>query len=163
MLHLVVWPASILFVLLKGEVMNRITSYPLDTDLVVVFTAYLVAHCGRKGPGFFALSQGILTDIFSGGMAGLYSLIYLVVFLFVELGSRLFDLSSPRGLLIIVALAMMVKEALVLILLKGFHVDTGVSFPSAFLFLASPLATGLIAPPVIYLMDRLRRALCGEA
>ena len=53
----------LLFVLVKGNFLNRFTFSPPDVDLVAITMAYLLVFYGPTGAGAFAFGLGLLTDI----------------------------------------------------------------------------------------------------
>ncbi len=150
------WFASLLFVLVKGNLMNHIRLGLLDVDLVLIIMTYLLVVYGETGAGIFALSQGLLIDIFSGGLLGLFTLLYLTVFLAMNLGSRLFDLRSARGQVIVIALAVLLKGTLLICFLNIFPLE--ITIPSSVLWAlaASAVCSGLIGPFVFYLLTHLK-------
>ena len=121
-----------------------------DVDLVVIITAYLLVFYGETGAGIFAFGQGLFIDIVSTGLLGLHTLLYLTVFLSINLGSRLFDLNSKRGLITLVVLAILLKEVLFAALLDLFSLEIIFSSSWFLSFATSALLTGLIAPFVFY-------------
>ena len=73
--------------------------------------------------GIFAFGQGFIMDIFSTGLLGLFTLLYLMVYWSVNLGSRFFDLNSRRGLFILVTISVSVKGLFFIILLNIFSLE----------------------------------------
>lgn len=136
--------------------MNHINLSHLDVDLVLIIMTYLLVVYGETWAGIFALSQGLLIDIFSGGHLGLFTLLYLTVFLAMNLGSRLFDLRSARGQVIVMALAVLLKETLLISFLKVFPLEIIISSSVLWVFAASAACSGLIGPFVFYLLTHLK-------
>lgn len=68
-----------------------------DLDLLTIIIAYLFLFYGQTATVIFAFGQGILIDLFSGGLHGLFTFLYLCVFGGVYLGSQFFNLQHPRG------------------------------------------------------------------
>ena len=124
-------------------------------DLVIIIVAYLLVSNGATGAGLFALSQGLLVDVFSGGLLGLFTLSYLTVFLGMNLGSRLLDLRSARGQIIIISLAVLVKGILLFTFLNVFPLEIHVSGLVLWGFAASAACSGLLGPGVFYLLNHL--------
>lgn len=135
---------------------NYIKLSLFDVDLVIIIMTYLLVVYGEIGAGIFALSQGILIDIFSGGLLGLFTLLYLTVFLGMNLGSRLFDLRSARGQVIVISLAVLLKGILLISLLNIFSLERHLSSSVLWVFAASALCSGLIGPFVFYLFNHLK-------
>jgi hypothetical protein len=117
-----------------------------DLDFLTILTAYLFMACGQISAGVFALGQGFLLDVFSGGLHGLFSAAYLSVFFVILVGSRFFNLLNPKGQIIIVSLSVLVKNAMLLILLRIFSQDIVYSKTLLWVSLISIVVTGLAAP-----------------
>ena len=83
--------------------MNHIMPRYFDVDFVIIIIVYLAAFYGDTGAGIFAFGQGLLIDIFSGGMLGLFTLIYLIIFFGVRLSSNPLDILSPGVQIIIIS------------------------------------------------------------
>ena len=155
MFYFFTWMISLLFILVKGGLANRAGLDFLDVDVVTVITAYLLGRYGQVGAGLFAFAQGLLIDVYSAGLVGLFTLLYLVAFLGMLFGARFFDPKSPKGIFILVALAVLLKEVSLLIILDLFSYEMILS-PSVFLYVAaSALSSGLIAPFFCYIFKRL--------
>jgi hypothetical protein len=101
---------SLLYILLKGSVVNNLAPLFFDIDLVIVITASLLVRSGSAGAAIFAFGQGMFIDLLSAGFLGLFALLYVVSFLCLELGSRFFDLRSVQGQFILVGLVVFIKE-----------------------------------------------------
>ena len=125
-------------------------------DLVIIIVAYLLVFNGATGAELFALSQGLLVDVFCGGLLGLFTLSYLTVFLGMNLGSRLLDLRSARGQIIIICLAVLVKGILLFTFLNVFPLEIHVSGLVLCGFAASAACSGLLGPGVFYLLNHLK-------
>jgi cell shape-determining protein MreD len=148
---------SLLYVLLKGSLMNKITPKPFDVDLGTAMIAYVLISFGSTWAGVFALCQGIITDLFSAGPLGLFPLLYLIVFLSIQWGCRFFDLHSSSGVAILVCIAVCLKSSILLLLLGVFSYSAGGSSSIMVLLGASAVATGLISPVCFHVLNRLRR------
>jgi rod shape-determining protein MreD len=127
-----------------------------DLDLLTIIIAYLFLFYGQTATVMFAFGQGILIDLFSGGLHGLFTFLYLCVFGGVYLGSQFFNLQHPRGQMIIVALAVLLKKGMFFMMLTVFH--NRLAFSKDFLWVTGFLVmgTGLISPILFYLFDCLR-------
>ena len=136
--------------------MNLMGSNLVDLDLLTILIAYLFLFYGKTATATFAFGQGILMDLFSGGLHGLFTLLYLGVYCGILLGYRFFDLQGPKGQMIIISLAVLLRELLFFIMLTVFYQDIVVS--KDFLLVSGVLAivTGLIAPILFYVFDCLR-------
>lgn len=127
-----------------------------DLDLLTIIIAYLFLFYGQTATVMFAFGQGILIDLFSGGLHGLFTFLYLCVFGGVYLGSQFFNLQHPRGQMIIVALAVLLKKVMFFMMLTVFY--HRLAFSKDFLWVSGVLVmgTGLISPILFYLFDCLR-------
>ena len=81
--------------------MNVLGSDLLDMDLLIIMMSYLFLSYGTIAAVGFAFGQGLLVDIFSGGLHGLFTTLYLVLFAWIYLGSRIFNPRDPKGQAII--------------------------------------------------------------
>jgi hypothetical protein len=137
---------SLLYILLKGSVVNNLAPLFFDIDLVIVITASLLVRSGSAGAAIFAFGQGMFIDLLSAGFLGVFALLYVVSFLCLELGSRFFDLRSVQGQFILVGLVVFIKELVLVGLLDAFAFEVVLSASLFFWFGASAFFTGLIAP-----------------
>ncbi len=128
----------------------------VDLDLLTIIIAYLFLFYGQTATVVFAFGQGILIDLLSGGLHGLFTFLYLCVFGGVYLGSQFFNLQHPRGQMIIVALAVLLKKVMFFMMLTVFY--HRLAFSKDFLWVSGFLVmgTGLISPVLFYLFDCLR-------
>ena len=150
------WFASLFYVLIKGNLINYVKLSLFDVDLVIIIMTYLLVVYGETGAGIFALSQGLLIDVFSGGLLGLFTLLYLSVFLSINLGSRFFDLRSARGQVIVISLAVLLKGFLLITFLNIFTLRIHISSLALWAFAASAACSGLIGPVVFHLFNHLK-------
>ncbi len=150
------WFASLSFVLIKGNLINYVNLSLFDVDFVIIIMTYLLVVYGETGAGIFALSQGLLIDVFSGGLLGLFTLLYLSVFMSINLGSRFFDLRSARGQVIVISLAVLLKGFLLITFLNIFTLRIHISSLTLWAFAASAACSGLIGPVVFYLFNQLK-------
>ncbi len=127
-----------------------------DLDFLVILTAYLFVAFGQITAGVFALGQGFLIDVFSGGLHGLFTAAYLSVFFVILLGSRFFNLLNPKGQVIVVSLSVLLKNVMLLILLRIFSQDIVYSKTLLLISLFSICVTGLAAPLFFQLFNHLR-------
>jgi rod shape-determining protein MreD len=128
-----------------------------------VITAYLLARNGSTGAGIFAFSQGLLIDTFSVGLLGLYTSLYVIVFLGIGFGSRFFDIQSTRGQIIVITLAVVLKEIFFVIILNVVALEVVISPSSVLGFATSAICSGLVAPFLFVLLSRIDNFLEGMA
>lgn len=136
--------------------MNPIGLDHFDLDLLTILIAYLFLFYGPTASGAFAFGQGLFTDLFSGGLHGLFTFLYLCVLGGIYLGSRLFDLNHPKGQVLIVSSAILLKRIIFLVMIALFSQEMVFSMSYILISGASAIGTGLSAPILFYLMDRLR-------
>lgn len=134
----------------------------IDLECVIIITAYLLAYGSETGAGIFALCQGLLTDVFSGGIWGYHAILYLIIYLFIKIISRPFDQFSISGQISLVFIAVLVKEWLSIPLLYMFSLDINLSFYVFLTFIVSALFSGLIAPLIFYMLNFLGRLFFGS-
>jgi rod shape-determining protein MreD len=136
---------------------NYLVSIPIDIEVVIIMSVYLLAYGSETGAGIFALGQGLLTDIFSGGIWGFHAILYIIIFLFVKGISRPFDLLSAFGQIALVFVSVLVKEFLSVPLLQLFSLNMNFSSYDVLMFILSALSSGLIAPLIFYLLNSFGR------
>lgn len=124
-----------------------------DIDLVAVTLAYLVARHGDPWAGAFAMGMGFVIDVLSAAPLGLFSVIYLLLFLGIRVGDALFDLQSVKGQLIVVSLSVFLKKLLFIGLLNLFAFRTTLDERVLFAFVCSAVFTGVAAPAVSLAYD----------
>ena len=127
-----------------------------DVDLLTILIAYLFLHSGHTATGAYAFGQGFLIDLFSGGLYGLFTFLYLSVFWSINLGSRFFNLLTFRGQMTIVALAVMLKKILFLAVPRIFSMEIHFSRHYFWTSMASIFFTALVAPALFRLFNSLR-------
>ncbi len=142
--------------------MNHIMSNLFEVDLVIIIVACLLVFYGETWAGIFAFSQGFLIDIFSGGLLGLSTFLYLTVFFIIILVSRFFDLHSLSGQILVISLAVLLKEILFIGLLKVLSLEVILSFPVFLAFTTSAICTGLIGPFIFYIFNQISHFFIGR-
>ena len=154
---------SLVYILLKGSVVNDLAPLFFDIDLVIVITASLLIRSGSAGAAIFAFGQGMLIDLLSAGFLGLFALLYVISFLCLELGARFFDLRSVQGQFILVGLVVFIKELVLVGLLDVFAFEVVLSASLFFWFAASAFFTGLIAPLISSMLKTVQIRTGGES
>ena len=134
----------------------------LNLDFVIVFIVYLFVFDSKTGAGAFAFGLGIFTDILSGGILGLFTFIYLIIFLSINFISRLLDLLAPGGQIAVIFIAVVLKEFLLLGLLTLFSMKTFFSFPDFIWVIISALSTGVLSPFVFLIMNCFKKLFVEE-
>lgn len=142
--------------------MNLVMLKPFDVDIVIIFIVFLSVYYSETGAGIFSFGQGFITDILSGGILGLSTLIYLFVFLFVRQASRPLDLLSPGGQVMVVFMAVILKEVTMVFLLHLFSLEVILSPMNYLSFFVSAVCSGLIAPILFFIIHFLCHCFMGE-
>jgi cell shape-determining protein MreD len=156
------WIAGVLFLLLKGKYLDGlIRPQGLGLDMCTIIIAYLFSEIGRNWAVAFSLFQGLLTDIYSGGLRGLFAALYLGVYGIIHLGSRFLDLNGVKGQMVIVAGAVFVKYCLFFLIVKSFPLDLFIELPALWMVGLSSVANGLAAPFVFLLIRWFELVLRG--
>jgi rod shape-determining protein MreD len=128
-------------------------------DLLTIIIAYLLINYGTAWAVIFAMGQGFLIDIFSSGLSGLFSFLYLITFLSIKAGSSFFDLDSLRGRIFLIAIAVFLKEIFLIAFLKAFAMEIFISLTDLLSFVTSALFSGLIAPVLFYVFNQMSHVL----
>jgi hypothetical protein len=148
---------SLLYVLLKGSLMREVLPKFFDIDLGAAIIAYVMISYGSTWAGVFALGLGLAVDVFSAGPVGLFSLLYLAVFLSIHGGCRFFDLHSSKGQVILISMAVYLKALLLLLLLLIFSYEVRGASSLVVLSGVSAIVTGLLSPLGFYFLNLLSR------
>jgi cell shape-determining protein MreD len=143
------WMVSLLFLLMKGSIINFFGIHFFDIDLVIIIITYLLLMDEETVAGVFALSQGLLIDVYSGGPLGLFTLLYLMLFLSIHIGSGLLDIRSAKGQAIIILIAILLKGGLLISFLHIFSLEIHVSYSVLWAFAGSGVCSGLIGPLIL--------------
>ena len=146
---------GLLFILIKGNLANFVSSDLFELDLLTIIIAYFLLNFGQTAAVTFAFGQGLVIDLFSGGLHGLFAFLYLGVVGAIYLGSRFFNLQEPQGQGLMICLAVLSKKILLVIVLMAFSPEPFFSRSFILISLASALGTGLIGPLVFHLFMRL--------
>ena len=109
----------------------------------------------------FALWQGIFVDLYSGGMHGLFTFLYLTVFGGIWYGSRFFNLQSPKGQFVILIIALAIKKIFLFSMLAAFSRHVIFTYTFWWAALGSILCTGLITPLLFCFLDYLKAIVFG--
>jgi rod shape-determining protein MreD len=129
----------------------------IGVDIVIVLIVYLLMSYGDIGVGIFAFCQGLIIDIFSGGMLGLFALIYLIVFFGIRVASLPLDILSIGGQMAVISIAVLLKNILMVTFIHIFSMEIALSFSDLLFFIFSAVCSGLIAPFLFYLLNLLNR------
>ncbi len=150
------WFLGLVFTLTKGKLVHFMGSDLFALDLLTIVTAYIFLLYGPTGACIFAFGQGFFIDLYSGGMHGLFAFLHICVFGGIWLGSRFFNLQTPKGQIFIVCLVMLTKKVLFIIMVAAFSQE--VFFSRSFLWVSGALVigTGLCAPVLFFMFDHLR-------
>ena len=156
------WIVGAAFTLLKGVDRDPWGVGILDVDLITLLTGYLFLSFGRIQAGIFALGQGLLMDVFSAGPKGLFAFVHIGVFWGIYLGALLFNFQTARGQVMIVSLTVLFKNAMWEALSAFFFGNLVLSLSSLYRAAISILGSGLLAPLLYAMFDRMRGLRAGE-
>ena len=135
--------------------MNHIFHNSIDVDLVIVLTVYLFVFYSETGAGIFAFGQGLIIDVFSGGMPGLFTLLYLVAFSIIKLASRPLDFLSTGGRIAVIFITVLLKSFLMVILIYLFYLEITFSVADFVSFVFSAIFSSFIAPFLFFFLNYL--------
>lgn len=152
---------ALFFVLMKGSIINFIGIHFFDIDLVIIIITYLLLMDGETGAGVFALGQGLLIDVYSGGPLGLFTLLYLMLFLSIHIGSGLLDIRSIKGQAIIILLAVLLKGGLLISFLHIFPLEIHISYSIFWVFAGSGVCSGLAGPLILRIFRSVGTLIVG--
>lgn len=132
-------------------------------DLLTIGAAYIFMIYGHTGACIFALSQGLFIDLFSGGMHGLFTFLYLIVLGGIWLGSRFFNLQSSKGQFVIISLTMILKKMFLFLMLAVFSQES--FFSQSFLWdsIGLTVYTGLMAPALFYFFNLVKKIIIEDS
>jgi len=156
------WFVCLFFVLIKGNLINHAMLIFFDVDLVTITIAYLLVYHGDTGAGIFAFIMGTIIDIFSACPLGLFTFLYLTIFLGIKPGSLLFDLLSARGQITLVTLAVLLKAILFVTFLYLLSPEMTFASSNILAFASSAICSGMVAPFVFYIYNSINNALTGR-
>ena len=160
-LYIFLWMVSLFFLLMKGSIINFFGIHFLDIDLVIIIITYLLLMDEETGAGVFALSQGLLMDVYSGGPLGLFTLLYLMLFLSIHIGSGLLDIRSVKGQAIIILLAVLLKGGLLISFLHISSLEIHISYSVFWAFAGSGVCSGLIGTLILRLFHCVETLIAG--
>jgi rod shape-determining protein MreD len=132
------------FILIKGSLFQSLVVKGVDIDLIIIFTVYFLAS-NESSPGIFAFCQGFFLDVFSGGVPGLFTFIYLLVYFSIRIASHPIDLLTPVGRAAVVFIAVLIKELIMLLLLNLFSIQYIFSADLILSFFLSAMLTGILS------------------
>lgn len=148
-----------MIVLIRGDLANQVRIEWLDIDFLTILTAYIMIVLGQAASGVFAFGMGFLIDCYSAGLLGLFTTIQLVALFSMYLCSSFLDTQSPRSIFILVTLGAWIKGMLFIGLLNALSLETGLSLETFTAITFSALISGLVAPFVFFIMNKMKRLL----
>lgn len=128
----------------------------IDPDLLIILIAYLFLIYGPVSAGTFAFGQGLLADLFSGGLPGLFAVVYLSVFGGIYFGCRFLNLEDLKGQITLVSLAILLKKIVFAGMIGMFSLEVVLTGPFLWISGASAIGTGLITPALFRVLKHLR-------
>lgn len=140
--------------MIKGSLFKESIPFLYDIDFIVIMTAYLLRYFGQASAGLFAFFQGLMVDVYSAGILGIFTFLNLAAFFCIQLGGKFFDLYSTRGLLILIAGSIIIKDILFIGLATAFSVNIDISSSAIAPSVLSGLVSALIAPFIYFIFNR---------
>ena len=156
------WFFSIAFILIKGNLVAPWEASFLNLDLVIICIGYLLIRYDRTAVALFALVQGLMIDIYSAGIFGLFSFIYTGLFAGMVIGSRFLDLASLKGAVILISLAVFVKDLFLIVLLNVFSYKVNPTPADFVAVVMAALLSGLTSPIIHVILVRISHLLAKE-
>ena len=160
--YAVVWAIGLAFSLIKGQFPGKVFWGAEGTDFIVVLMAYLYLRSGISQAGLFGFVQGMCVDVYSVGFKGLFVFLNLCALGVIALASGFIHLNNPRGQILIVAMAWVIKKGLFFALLMALRGEAAVSDILLWPLLLAFILTVISAPIVFYFLDRLRLSIVGH-
>jgi rod shape-determining protein MreD len=151
------WITAAFYSLVRGHLVGDLVGDAFVPELPAVLTVYLVICSKPSTAAVFAVSQGLLVDLYSGGLRGLFSGFYLAIFCFALLSRSLFDIHHAKGQLIITSLAVALGKVLVLITVNFVSPDASFLWPRFCQAVSAAFLTGILSPLLISVLQMARR------
>jgi rod shape-determining protein MreD len=131
-------------------------------ELSAVLIVYLVICAKPSTAAVFALSQGLLLDIYSAGLRGLFVGFYLVVFWVAMSARSLFDINHAKGQFLITSLSVALGKVLFFIAVNFVSPNAFFHWSWVWRATSAALLTGMIAPLVIFFLQVVRGSYMPE-
>lgn len=155
--HAALWVTATVYNLIRGNFTGDIFGDALIPELSLIFMVYLVVCSGPRAAGIFALCQGFLMDLLSGGGRGLFLGFHLIAFCVTVSGRNLFDIHHPKGQLIITVLSVASGKLLFLATVIFMSPNAFFTWPWVFRAASAAIVSGIVAPLIIVLLQSIRR------
>lgn len=159
---MLVWFFSSAFILIKGNLVAPWETGFLNVDLVIICIGYLIIRYGMTAVALFALVQGLMIDIYSAGIFGLFSFVYTGLFAGMMIGSRFLDLASLKGAVILTFLSVFAKDLFLMVLLNVFYFEVNPTLADFVAVVTAALLSGLASPIIHVILVRISHLLAKE-
>ncbi|HDR14444.1 MAG TPA: hypothetical protein ENN79_02940 [Desulfobacteraceae bacterium] len=157
MFYVALWTVGVVYSLVRGNFVGDIAGDAFIPELPAVLTVYLVICSGPKAAAVFAFSQGLLVDLHSAGLRGLFTGFYFVVFCVAVLSRSFFDIHHAKGQFIITSLAVALGKLLFFITVNFVSPNAVFHWSWACQAASMALLTGMISPLVIFVLQVIKR------
>lgn len=149
------WAMGVGFTLFRGAVSRILGETGGGLDLMTILLAYMYGMHGETAAGLFAVGQSLIMGLLSVNSPGYYAAGYLGALGAIHLGTLFINLASSRGQVLLTALAVWTKAA-VLALCVGILGD-GVPLVSSKWGeqAIAGAVTGLVAPAIFWGLKRV--------
>ncbi len=147
----------------KGKLVHLMGTELCTPDLLTIGIAYIFMTYGPTGACIFALGQGLFLDLFTGGMQGLFTFLYIIVLGGIWLVSRFFNLQTSKGQFVIISLTMILEKMFLFLMLTAFSKEP--FFPQSFLWTLIWLTvyTGLMTPVFFYFFNLVKNIIIEDS
>ena len=156
MLYLFVF--AFVFLVLDTTVWSWVDRNHFRPDFTLVLVVYLGLSLPLAAGGVLAGISGLLTDVVSGGPAGLFMVVYLVIFGLAQLARQKLDPASATYKILLVLALAATAEVLTWGLLFGLGWSLGRLLESGLLVVSQTISvsiTALISPALFWLFARV--------
>jgi len=144
---------SILLIALQSTVADVLFSGRLVFELSLIVIIYAGFHLDIVRGAILAFVLGFVLDCFGGSVPGLFTFIYVVIFLCSFFISDWLDTEKMYIIAIFSFLCAFLKEIILILFYSlAFKIDLFMS--THFIVFVQALLIGLFAPPFFYLMNR---------
>jgi rod shape-determining protein MreD len=151
------WIAGVIFSLVRGNFVGDPAGNAFIPDFPALLTVFLVISSGPRTAAVFAFSQGLVVDLYSAGLMGLFTGFYLVIFCVALLSCGFFDIHHAKGQFIITSLAVAIGKAFFFIIVNLVMPDSIFHWPWTWQAASTAVVTGLLSPVIISVLQVMRR------
>ena len=160
--YIFIWVAGIVFITLRGGIIQIFDSEAALPDFIVIFTIYLFLFYGSKVAVLFAFTQGFILDLFSVGSKGVFTLTYLIGFAIAVLLFRFIDPRHPKGQIFSTFIYMITGHCIFLVCMLLFANYSFINISALISLILHAAITAFLSPAVFFLINISRTSIFGE-